>query len=433
MNDNQLTNANLVRSWLWWGLIWITIFPVVGLLISVKFHNPEFLGTASWFTFGRLRPIHVNGVIFGSFSTPFFGLLYYFVPRLCGTKMFKENLGWIALWIWNIFLFAGSISFAFGHNLGFEAAEFEWPLNILRFSAISIIAVQFFGTVLNKKEPRFYVSLWYVSAAFVWTGFNLVLGNIILPYANIMGINSAAVHGLYIHYVVGLWITPAGLAIIYYFLPVSTKNPLHSHKLSLLGFWTLAFFYPFVGTHHYLLSPIPHFTQTISIVTSMLLIIPVWSVTVNFFGTAAGKWKEFVGGKEGDHFSAKFLMLAAVYYLLGCFQGSTEALRRLQELTHFNDFVISHSHFTVFGAMVLWAVGGMYYTWPRVTGRTLWSARLSVWHFRLTFFGATLMFTGLITQGFIQGSMLEHSVNFVDTLNVMKPWWVLRTVAGATM
>src|SRR2546425_2279893 len=221
--------------------------------------------------------------------------------------------------------------------------------------------------------------------------------------------------------------------MIYYFLPPSTKNALFSHRLSLLGFWTLAFFYPFVGIHHYLYSPIPHMSQAIAIVTSMLLIIPVWSVTVNFFGTALGRWGRILGGVDADSYATKFLLLGAFYYLIGCFQGSTEALLRLQQLTHFNDFVIAHSHLTVFGAMVIWAVGGMYYVWPRVTGRQLWSSKLASWHLWLTIAGFSVMAIALIAQGFIQGSMLEYGVNFVDTVKEMKPWWVTRTLAGATM
>src|SRR5207247_1737213 len=204
MAQEGLVNRPLVRAWLWWALVWLTVFPIVGVLVSIKFHNPEFLGSTSWLTFGRMRPVHVNGVIFGAFSTTFLGLLYYYVP------------------------------------------------------------------------------MWYTVAALVWTLMNLILGNVVLQYANkVTGVNSTALHGLYIHYIVGLWLTPAGLAMIYYFLPPSTKNALYSHRLSLLGFWSLAFFYPFVGIHHYMYSPIPHWNQTIAVVTSMLLIIPVWAVTVN--------------------------------------------------------------------------------------------------------------------------------------------------------
>ena len=429
----DLVNKDLVRTWLWWSIGWLTIFPLVGLVVSIKFHYPEFLGQTSWLTFGRLRPVHVNGVIFGSFSTPVLGLLYYLVPRLCGRRMAKEHWGWWLLGGWNMFLITGSISFLMGYNSGFEAGEFMWPFNIMRGIILTVIGGQVLATIFRRKEPGFYVALWYVLAALVWTVMNLILGGVILPYVPMSGISNTALHGLFIHYIVGLWITPAGLALMYYFLPLATKAPLYSHRLSLLGFWTLAFFYPFVGTHHYLFSPISYHTQTISIVTSMMLIVPVWAVIINLFGTAKGRWGEIIGGHDADSYAAKFLLLATFFYLIGCFQGSTEALRRVQELTHFTDFVISHSHFTVFATFVLAAVGSMYYVWPRVTGRQLWSQKLASWHVWLTISGTTLMLIGLAAQGFIQGSMLEYGANFVDTVVEMKPWWFTRTLAGATM
>jgi len=429
----SLINRPLIKSWLTWSLVWLTIFPLIGLLVSIKFNFPTFLGDTSWLTFGRLRPVHVNGVIFGAFSTPLLGMLYYMIPRLCGRPMAAEKLGWWALWGWNSFLVVGSLSLMAGYNIGFEADEYPWLPSLLRFVVLGVITCQVMVTVFKREEKGFYVALWYIMAALVWTILNLILGNIILPYMPMSGITNTMLHGLFIHYVVGLWITPAGLAILYYFMPTATKNALFSHRLSLLGFWTIALFYPFVGLHHYLFSPIPYAHQTISIMTSMMLIIPVWAVVTNMFGTAKGRWGEILGGNTADNYAAKFVLLATFYYLMGCFQGSTEALRRMQELTHFTDFVIGHSHATVFGTFVIGAMGGMYYLWPRVTGRQLWSPKLASWHIWLIISGATLMFVGLAVQGFIQGSMLEYGANFVDTVKEMKPWWATRTLAGATM
>ncbi len=433
VESSELINKDIIRAWLWWSIVWLTIFPLVGLMVSIKFHYPEFLGETSWLTFGRLRPVHVNGVIFGAFSTPVIALIYYLVPRLCGRRLAKEEWGRWLLWGWNIFLVTGSLSLMMGYNAGFEAGEYEWPINILRWVLMSVIGGQVLVTIIRRREPGFYVALWYMLAALVWTVMNLILGDVVLPYVQMSGISNAALHGLYIHYVVGLWITPAGLALMYYFLPLAVKAPLFSHRLSLLGFWALAFFYPFVGTHHYLFSPIPYHNQTISIVTSMMLIIPVWAVITNLFCTAKGRWGAIISGNDGDSYAAKFLLLCTFFYLIGCFQGSTEALRRLQELTHFTDFVISHSHFTVFATFVLAAVGSMYYVWPRVTGRQLWSAKLASWHLWLTIAGTSIMLLGLTAQGFIQGSMLEYGANFVDSVVEMKPWWVTRSLAGATM
>jgi cbb3-type cytochrome oxidase subunit 1 len=148
-NFADLVNKDLVRTWLGWSIVWLTIFPLVGLLVSIKFHYPDFLGQTSWLTFGRLRPVHVNGVIFGAFSTPALGLLYYLVPQLCGRRMAKEHWGWWLLAGWNIFLIAGSISFLMGYNLGFEADEFEWPFNILRWLILATIGGQVLTTIFR--------------------------------------------------------------------------------------------------------------------------------------------------------------------------------------------------------------------------------------------------------------------------------------------
>lgn len=433
LDDTKLVNTPLVQAWARWALIWLTLFPLVGVLVSIQLHSPEFLGGIPWFTFGRLRPVHTNGVIFGSFTTAFVGLLYYMLPRLCGTPVYKVEWGWWLLWMWNAFLILGSLSLLMGYMIGVENAEFEWPLNVLRYLVFVGLAIQVVGTILRRRVARFYVSLWYTLAAAVWTLLNLFIGNVLLPYGPISGANNAAMHGLYIHYVVGLWMTPAGLATVYYFLPLAAKNALYSHKLSLFGFWALALFYPLVGTHHYLYSPIPHWTQTVSIVHSMWMIIPVFTVIVNFFGTMLGRWGTVTGGGGGDNYAAKFLMIGVLYYLLGSFQGSVASLYRLQQLTHFNDFVIGHAHLTVFGAMILWVVGGLYYVWPRLTGRRLWSDRLASWHLWLTVTGFTTMVLGLTTQGFIQGSMLENGADFVDSVKAMQPWWVARTIVGTIM
>jgi cytochrome c oxidase cbb3-type subunit 1 len=427
LRNDELIDKNLIRQWLLWGFFWLLFAPVVGVIAATKFNYPDFLGASPFLTFGRIRPIHVNGVIFGTFSTLFIGLCYYILPRLAGIRVYKERWGYWFLWVWNLTLAAGFVSLAMGYNQGLEAAEFPLLIDIVLWVALLGITVQFLVTVARRQEPRIYVSLWYLVAAFIWTDINWVLGNFIIPYS-IPGINNAALHGLYIHYVVGLWITPAGYVLIYYFLPASVQNPIYSHKLSLIGFWSLAFFYPFVGIHHYLFSPIADWAETIAIITSMLLIVPVWTVLQNFFGTMIGCWQSF-----GRNLPAKFLITGSLMYLIGCLQGSTEALRSMQEPTHFTDFVIAHSHLTVFGTFVLWAVGGAVYVWPRVTGCELWSFRLGNWSFWLITVGIVSMGLILSAQGLQQGYMLMSRVEWVDSLVSMKPYWWFRTFSGISM
>jgi cytochrome c oxidase cbb3-type subunit 1 len=319
------------------------------------------------------------------------------------------------------------VSLFLGYNQGLEAGEFPLVIDTLIFIVLTITTVQFLVTIAQRREPQLFVAVWYLIGAYVWTVINLILGSFILPYM-ITGINSAAWHGLFIHYIVGLWITPAGYVLIYYFLPASVKNPVYSHKLSLVGFWSLALFYPFVGIHHYLYSPIADWAETIAIISSMMLIIPVWTVLQNFFGTMIGRWPEF-----GRNLPAKFLIVGSILYLLGCFQGSLEALRALQRPTHFTDFVISHSHLTVFGTFVVWAIAGAVYVWPRLHGRELWSFRLGNWSFWLITVGISTMGLVLTAQGLQQGYMLMAGAEWVDTVVTMRPFWLVRTLSGISM
>src|SRR5215510_3111702 len=426
VKNDELINADLVRKWLASGLGWLLLFPTIGALVSTKFTYPEFLGDTAWLTFGRLRPIHVNGVIWGAFSTIFIRLCHYVVPRLTGVRLWRERWSYGLLLVWNLNLAAATVLLALGHNRGWEAGELPRINVIVILLGLALLTVQLLMTIRNRRQPELYVSLWYLIAAFVWTDVNLIL--LLLGPYHIPGINNAAWHGLYIHYVVGLWITPAGYVLIYYFLPASVRNPIYSHKLSLIGFWSLAFFYPFVGIHHYLYSPIADWAETIAIVSSMMLIIPVWTVLQNFFGTMAGRWHEFP-----QNLPAKFLIVGSVLYLIGCFQGSIEALRTVQQPTHFTDFVIGHSHITIFGTFIVWAIAGTVYVWPRLHGAALRSRAVGSGAFWLITAGITAMFVVLVTQGLLQGLMLMRGAEWLDSVNAMRPWWWVRTLTGLAM
>jgi cytochrome c oxidase cbb3-type subunit I len=435
--NDAFIDADLIRAWLAWGLVWLLVFPTLGALVATKFNYPQFLGDTSWLTFGRLRPIHVNGVIWGAFSTLFIGLAHYVVPRLCGVRLAGAPLHRPLLWLWNANLVVFAILLARGDNRGWEVGELPLVNVVVLFVALVVFTVQCLLTIRRRVAAPLYVSLWYLIAALVWTDANLVL--LMLGPTHLAGINNAAWHGLFIHYVVGLWITPAGYVLIYFFLPASVRAPIYSHKLSLIGFWSLAFFYPFVGLHHYLYSPIADWAETIAIVSSMMLIVPVWTVLQNFFGTMSGRWRDL-----GTNLPAKFLIVGAVLYLIGCFQGSVEALRSLQQPTHFTDFVVGHSHITVFGTFVMWAIAGAVYVWPRVTRRVPLGApspatipapsfRLANAGFWLIVLGVGSMVLVLTAQGLQQGFMLIAQADWMDSVNAIRPYWWLRTFTGVVM
>jgi cytochrome c oxidase cbb3-type subunit 1 len=426
MNEGEgLVNGKIIKGWLLWGFFWSVFAPLMGILVSLKFNFPDFLNT-EYTVFGRLRPVHINGVIFAFFSTVAFGLFYYMVPKITGVRMYMEGWGRPLMWVWNLSLAAGFVSLMAGFNKGVEVAEFPLPVAIAIWLVVVVIAFQVFMTIARRKEKKLYVSLWYIIAALIWTGVNLALGNFIIPYS-VAGVNNVALHGLFIHYTVGLWITPVGLAIIYYFLPAASRNPLYSHGLGLVGFWSLAFFYPFVGIHHYLFSPIVDWAETLAIAASLMLIVPVAAVLVNFYGTLKGRWSSFQ-----ESFTVKLLIVGTLFYFLGSIQGSFEALRGLQKPTHFTDFVIAHSHLTVFGGYIVYALAACYYVWPKITGRGF-SQGLARWSTWLIILGISAMGLVLTGQGLIQGTMLMKGAVFVDSMAAMKPYWLIRTLAGISM
>ena len=423
-DSGAIVDVRLVKQWLLWGMIWMVVFPLVGLVDSIKLNYPEFLGQTAWLTWGRIHPLQVNGVVWGAFSTAYLGLLFYMMPKLTGIRMVGEKLGYLCLWLWNAGIIGGSYSLVAGQQKGVELGDYALWADVPLIIALLLVTYMVIATILKRREKLLYISLYYTAGAMVWTAISFPLGNIVLPY-RVEGVNNAALHGLYFHSILGLWVTPAGLALIHYFLPLAAKNPLYSHKLSLVGFWSFAFFYPFVGISHYLYSPIPNGTQTIAIVMSMMLIVPVWTITQNFFGTMVGNWRAIQ-----ESFVAKFLILGATCFLLGFFQWSTGALRGMQQLTHFTEYADAHWQLTIFGACLVWTMAGMYYVWPRVTGHALWSRSLATWHFWLLAVSLGVTAGVLTLAGVVQGTMWADSVEFIDTIAAMKLYWFIRTLSA---
>ena len=425
----SLVDSRYVMAWFAASLFWGIWAPVFGLLAAAKLDDPELLSGIHWLQFGRLRIAHVNGVIFGFLSTAIFGFMAYAVPKLCQRPLTSMRAAWWGFGLFNVAVFVGEICLLSGKLQAFEAGEYPFAVDCVLAAAFATLAYVMLHTVVKRKTERIYVSIYYWTAGLLWSVLNFLLGAFVFPHV-LTGANSAASHGFYLHNVVGLWITPMGLGMVYYVLPTATKARLYSHKLSLIGFWALAFFYPLNGIHHYLLSPIAEWAQTIAIAASMMLIVPVWAFTINVWGTMRGHWKQFAS----DNYALKFLILGAVWYLITCFQGPTQALRGVQALTHFGDYNVGHAHSAVFGAFAIWAMSGIYYVVPRLSGRQLWSNALGAWHYWLEIIGFALMFAVLTIAGFVQGTaLLTSSDTWISTVKDIKPFWVARTIGGTLM
>ncbi|MGE0101053.1 MAG: cbb3-type cytochrome c oxidase subunit I [Blastocatellales bacterium] len=408
----------------------ITYFFIVGiiaLLIAAKFVWPQLLGTVSFLSYGRLRPLHVNGMLFGWLLAADMGLIYYLVPRLCGVRLWSEKLGIATAALWNVIILGAVVSLLLGINQGFEYAELPLPLDVLVVVAWIMFGVNIFGTILTRKYLQMYVSLWYAMGTILWTAFVYLTGNFAVLFTT--GVNQANLNWMYVHNAVGLIFTPAGLALAYYFIPKTSNSPLHSHKLSMIGFWSLAFVYVWTGAHHMLHGPISQWLQTIAIVFSLMLLIPVWAVVYNFFATMKGQWHQM-----RENVPLKFLLTGVVFYLLTCFQGPMHSLRSVNAIVSKTDWIPGHAHMAVLGAFSFFAIAGSYYVVPRIFRTRLFSDALANWSYWLFLIGGVGFFVTLWLGGFWQGWQWNNpAIPFIDTVDALQPVWLVRFFSGVLM
>ena len=408
----------------------ITYFFIVGiiaLIIAAKFVWPSLMGTIPLLTYGRLRPLHVNGMLFGWLLAADMGLMYYVIPRLCGVKLWSEKLGQATAALWNFIILSAVVVLLLGINQGLEYAELPTWLDVLVVVAWIMFGTNIFMTVATRKYVQMYVTIWYCLGTILWTAFVYLTGNFTTLFAT--GVNQANLNWMYVHNAVGLIFTPVGLAIAYYFIPKASNNPLHSHKLSMIGFWSLAFVYVWTGAHHMLHGPISQWLQTISIVFSVMLLIPVWAVVYNFFATMRGQWDQL-----RDNVSLKFLMSGVVFYLLTCFQGPMHSLRSVNAIVSKTDWIPGHAHMAVLGAFSFFAIAGSYYVVPRIFKTKLFSESLANWSFWLFLVGGLGFFVTLWLGGVWQGWQWNNpAIPFIDTVVALQPVWLVRFFSGILM
>ncbi|MFN7923161.1 MAG: cbb3-type cytochrome c oxidase subunit I [Bryobacteraceae bacterium] len=414
----------------WFLISSITYFFIVGIIaiiIAAKFVWPELLGSVAPLTYGRLRPLHVNGMLFGWLLAADMGLAYYMVPRLCGVTLWSEKLGVATAALWNVIILGAVVSLLAGWNQGWEYGELPTALDVLVVVAWVMFGANIFMTIATRKYMQMYVSIWYLMGTIIWTAFVYLTGNFATLFTT--GVNQANLNWMYVHNAVGLIFTPAGLALAYYFIPKASNSPLYSHKLSMIGFWALAFVYVWTGAHHMLHGPISQWLQTIAIAFSVMLLIPVWSVVYNFFATMKGQWHQMK-----DNVALKFLMSGVVFYLLTCFQGPMHSLRTVNAIVSKTDWIPGHAHMAVLGAFSFFAIAGTYYVIPRMFQTKLASDALANWSYWLLMTGGLGFFVTLWLGGFWQGWQWNNpAIPFIDTVVALKPVWIVRFFSGILM
>jgi len=407
--------------------LWFAGATTLGMIAAGYLIAPDFLANVEFIHFGRVRPMHVNAVLFG-FVTP--GLLaaaFYYFPKLLRTELFSHKLGVFSAIFWNITVATGLIGIALGYTQGREYAELAWPVDIMVVISFAMVAFNILMTIRQRKESILFVAIWYTTAAMVLTSITYCLGNVIWKpdTGALTGIPDAILLWFYGHNIFGLLLTPMALGIAYYALPIATRSPLYSHTLSLLGFWSLIIVYTHIGTHHLLQVPVPTWLKTISIVDSVAMVIPVMIVLINLWYTVKGK----LGDIHAD-IGAKFIFTGTIFYFFVNIQGSMMALPHVQRITHFNNWVVGHAHIGVLGFAGVTALGGLYFILPRITGKPLYSRFLADVQYWLVLIGVTGFAVVLTTVGLIQGNAWYNGETLYRTLPEIQPYYILRASLG---
>lgn len=416
--------SKMVLWYLGCATFWLLFGTTVGEYLGIKFVAPD-ADHISWLSFGRLRPVHTNSVFWGWASLAMIGLSYYVVPRVGNNKLFSMKMGWWTLILINASVVFGSLCLMAGiNNGGGEYREYIWPVMLPFAVGLVLTLINFLQTIAQRKTKEIYISNWYIVASIIFT---IVIALVAyLPWWQ-DGLGETIAQGYYMHQGVGMWFMLFTLGIVYYFLPQQLNKPIYSYSLGILAFWTQILFYTLIGTHHFIFSPIPWWLQTVAIVGSMGMAIPVIAGTTNFLMTFKGAWYKISGS-----YTLPFFLVGIIFYFTGSMQGTAEAFRTTNLMWHFTDFTVAHSHLTMYGIICFFMWAGIYALVPRLTGKEPPQITVGA-HFWLALIGLLFYTVPLMYGSTIKGLMWMQGKPFIDGVIFMKPYWLWRAVGGSLM
>ncbi len=416
-----------VKLWFLLAVLWFAFFTTFGLILAVKFFWPTFIGDVSWFTFGVVRPSHVNGVLFGFLSSALLGGMFYIVPRLAARPLNRPGLAFWTPILWNASVFTGIIMILTGSSQGREYAELPWVIDVLVEIDLLVMAYIILSTLKNRREKKLYVSTWYYTGTMLWFPVVYFIGNVMWrpPEGALSGVRDAVFNWYYGHNVLGLWFTTLGIPALYYLLPKITKRPLYSHLLSLIGFFSIAFFYTGVGGHHLLQAPIPEWLKTMAVVWSMFMMVPVLAFATNIMLTLRDSWHKLPGNP-----ALMFLVAGFFMYVIGSAQGSFQAFRSVNLYTHFSQWPVGHAHLTLLGGFGFTSAGLALWIVPRVLNFRLFSFQLMRYTWWTAFLGFIGFFSTMTITGLIQNANWFYHINVIETLATLRVPFITRAITG---
>ena len=432
-------NYKVVRQFAVMTVVWGIVGMLVGVIIAAQLLWPELNFDIPYLTYGRLRPLHTNAVIFAFGGSALFAASYYVVQRTCQTRLFAGGLAAFTFWGWQLIIVGAALSLPLGYTSGKEYAELEWPIDILITLVWVSYAVVFFGTIVKRRVKHIYVANWFFGSYILTIAVLHLVNSAEIPfaifksYSAYAGVQDAMIQWWYGHNAVGFFLTTSFLGMMYYFIPKQAERPIYSYRLSIVHFWALAFTYMWAGPHHLAYTSLPDWAQSLGMVFSLILLAPSWGGMVNGIMTLSGAWYKL----RTDPI-LKFMVVSLSFYGMSTFEGSMMSIRTVNALSHYTDWTVGHVHSGALGWVAMISFGMLYYLIPRLWGREkMYSTRLIEVHFWVATIGVVLYIASMWIAGVMQGLMWRATeadgtltYSFVEGVKASYPFYTIRLLGG---
>lgn len=429
----------VIRQFSIMAVVWGVVGMLMGVIIAAQLVWPELNLGLPWTSFGRLRPLHTNTVIFAFGGCTLFASSYYVVQRTCQVSLFFSKLASFTFWGWQAVIVAAAISLPLGYTQGKEYAELEWPIDILITMVWVAYAIVFFGTIGTRKVKHIYVANWFFGAFILTVALLHIVNSAAVPagfmksYSAYAGVQDAMVQWWYGHNAVGFFLTAGFLGIMYYFVPKQANRPVYSYSLSIVHFWALIFTYMWAGPHHLHYTALPDWTQSLGMAFSLILLAPSWGGMINGMMTLSGAWHKL----RSDPI-LRFMIVSLSFYGMSTFEGPMMAIKTVNSLSHYTDWTIGHVHSGALGWVGLISMGALYYMVPRLFGqKQMYSIKAIEWHFWLATIGIVLYISALWISGVMEGLMWRAispdgtlTYTFVESVKAKPPYYFTRLLGG---
>jgi len=432
-------NYKVVKQFAIATVVWGVVGMLVGVIIAAQLAWPALNLDVAWLSYGRLRPLHTNAVIFAFGGCALFATSYYVVQRTTQVRLFSDGLAAFTFWGWQVVIVAAAVTLPLGLTSGKEYAELEWPIDLLITAVWVSYAIVFFGTLVKRKVPHIYVANWFFGAFILTVAILHLVNSAAIPvspfksYSAYSGVQDAMIQWWYGHNAVGFFLTAGFLGMVYYFIPKQAERPVYSYRLSIVHFWALIFTYMWAGPHHLHYTALPDWTQSLGMVFSLVLLAPSWGGMINGMMTLSGAWHKL----RSDPI-LKFMIVSLSFYGMSTFEGPMMSIKTVNALSHYTDWTVGHVHSGALGWVGFITMGCIYYLIPRLSGKKeMWSIRLIDTHFWVATIGIVLYIASMWIAGVMQG-LMWRAVNadgtltytFVESVKATFPYYVIRFTGG---